>query len=126
MTTGQVSQVMSDASTIPRDVELLLRRRIRSLTQLETLLLLRSAPQSARDVASALRISEEHAEDELMSLVSARLAAADGPVYRYAGTSKARATVETLAALYPTYRVAISAAIFSELRARRRGSRSDR
>ena len=114
---------MSDPSAIPGDVELLLRRRIRSLTQLETLLLLRSAPLTASDVASALRISEEHAEDELMSLVSSRLAAADGAEYRYAATPKVRATVDALAPLYPTYRVAISAAIFSELRARRGRSR---
>ena len=104
---------MSDASPLPGDVELLLRRRLRSLTQLETLLLVRSGPQTTTDVARALRIAESHAEDELMSLVRLRLAATDGPVYSYAASAKARATVDALAELYPAYRVAITQAIFS-------------
>ena len=115
---------VSDVSAIPADVEVFLRRRIRSLTQLETLLLLRSAPRTARDVASALRISEAHAENELLSLVSGRLAAAEGAEYIYAATAKVRAIIDELLPLYPTYRVAISAAIFSELRARRDRSKS--
>ena len=89
---------MSDASPLPGDVELLL---------------LRSGPQTSSDVARALRISESHAEDELVALVALRLAAADGPVYSYAASAKARATVDALAELYPTYRVAIAQAIFS-------------
>ena len=104
---------MSDASPLPVDVELLLRRRLRSLTQLETLLLVRSGSQTATDVARALRISESHAEDELMALVALRLAAVDGPAYSYAASTKARATIDALGELYPKYRVAIAQAIFS-------------
>lgn len=104
---------VSDASPLPGDVELLLRRRLRSLTQLDTLLLVRSGPQTSTDVARALRISESHAEEELGELVALRLAAVDGSVYSYAASPRARATIDALAELYPTYRVAIAQAIFS-------------
>jgi predicted transcriptional regulator len=117
---------MAHPSALPTDVEHLLRTRIRSLTQLEALLLLRAGPRSAADVARALRITEAHAEDELTSLVAVRLAAAEGSRYRYATTPRIRATVDVLAPLYPTYRVAIAAAMFSELRDRRRRSRPRR
>lgn len=118
-----VAGSMSDSSLIPTDVEQLLRRRIRSLTQLETLLLLGMGPKTAADIARALRISEAQAQVELMSLVAVRLASDDGPTYTYAATARVRQTVDELAPLYPTYRVAIAAAIFSELRDRRRRSR---
>lgn len=114
---------MADASPLPEDVETLLHSRLRSLTQLETLLLVRSAPQTAADIARALRISESHAEDELLSLVALRLLRGDGPLYVYAASAKSRATIDTLAALYPTYRVAVSRAIFSTRFSSRDGDR---
>ena len=111
---------MTESSALPKDVDQLLRRRIRSLTQLETLLLLRAAPRTAADVSRELRISEVHAEDELLSLVAMRVAKLDDSSYSYAPTPKTRATIDALAALYPTYRVAISAAIFSRVDTRTR------
>lgn len=111
---------MPDGSPLPRDVEQLLRRRMRSLTQLDTLLLVRNGPQTASDVARALRISESHAEDELMSLVAHRLLAADGDLYSFSPSTKARATIDALASLYPTYRLAIAKVIFSKEDARLR------
>lgn len=105
---------MTDGSPLPKDVEQLLRRRLRSLTQLDALLLVRNGPRTATDVARALRISESHAEDELMSLVAHRLLAADGATYSYSPSSKARSTIEAIAGLYPTYRLAIAKVIFSK------------
>ena len=105
---------MSEHSPLPPDVDVFLRRKLRSLTQLETLLLLRREPQTAQGVARALRISELHAEDELLNLVALRLASAEGPTYTFDASAKLRATIDTLDSLYPTYRVPISTAIFSK------------
>ena len=84
------------------------------------------SPVTAGDVSRALRLSEAHAEDELMSLVGLRLVAADGAVYSYAPTAKVRATVDALADLYPMYRIAVAQAIFSGLIRPRIRDRADR
>jgi predicted transcriptional regulator len=111
---------MTDASPLPRDVEQLLRGKIRSLTQLETLLLVRGGPHTAADVARSLGISQLHAEDELMQLVAVRLVRAEGATYTLAASSRTATTIDAIAGLYPTYRVAISSAIFSKKDARSR------
>ena len=113
---------MSDASPLPGDVERLLRRRLRSLTQLETLLLVRSGPQTATDVARALRISQPHAEDELTALVALPFISAEGAAYSYAASARTRATIDALAGLYPTYRTAVAQVIFGGAQASRNTS----
>ena len=104
---------------LPSEVRALIVRHLTSGAQLEVLLLLhrdRDRAWSAAAVGRELRIDSEQAAWSLSRLARDGLLAGDGESgYRFEPRVRRKANaVDALAALYPTYRVAIISLIFSK------------
>ncbi|MGH8992610.1 MAG: hypothetical protein ACRDZ7_13970 [Acidimicrobiia bacterium] len=104
---------------LPSEVRALIVRHLTSGAQLEILLLLHRHQEqswSAADVGRELRIDVEQAAWALSRLSADGLFAGDEESgYRFEPRLRRKATaVDALAALYPTYRVAIISLIFSK------------
>lgn len=105
---------------IPRDVQKLVRDHLKSLAQLEILLLLHAEPSrsfTADQVADTLRIDASWAGAELARLHEQGLFAevddsGRGYCYRPARTDEAE-TVDRLSRLFATHRVSIITLIFA-------------
>ncbi len=115
---------MADASTMSREalppaVKQLLARHIRSVEQLEVLLLLRSQPARAwksADVYDVIRSSASSISARLDAFAAAGfLAKEEGlpATYRYAPKADLRSAVEETAAAYQTWRIRVIEAIFA-------------
>jgi hypothetical protein len=104
---------------LPSEVRAFIVRHLTSGAQLEILLLLhrdRSRPWTAAAVGRELRIDAEQAAWSLSRLLADGLLAGDDESgFRFEPRLKRKAhAVDGLAALYPTYRVAIISLIFSK------------
>jgi predicted transcriptional regulator len=102
------------ASGVPEHVRQFLLAHIRSIEQLEVLLLLRAAPERewrAEEVNSELGSSVASISGRLALLASEGLLAARGEggrrSYRYEPTAASRATIDDLAAAYRERRLAV-------------------
>lgn len=102
----------------PSEVRAFIERHITTGAQLEVLLLLHGDPDrhwTAAAVGRELRIDAEQSEKALARLAADGLLTLEEPGYRFAPHRTRKAElVATLAALYPTYRVAIISLIFSK------------
>lgn len=101
---------------IPSDVEQFVASTIRSVEQLEVLLLLHDEPQRdwrAREVSSTLRTQEASAAAWLAALAEAGLAKASGDGFRYEPPARLHATIDELQRCYATYRVRLIGLIFA-------------
>lgn len=99
---------MTSPNPLSRSVEELIERRIHSIEELESILLLRSEPGriwSSLDVSNSLRITEVSAQAALQELVRSDLAHPRGDDYQYA--SEYEDEVGALATAYTQYRVEI-------------------
>lgn len=110
-------------SALPSDVRQLLKEQIRSIEQLEILLLLRDAPDrswTASEVYQKTRSSERSVIQTLEGLAKRGLLAGTeegGPPSRFRfgpQTQALRDTIDRLAQLYAERRVRIVEAIYSE------------
>jgi len=106
---------------LPEDVRGFIAGHLTSVVQLETLLLLQSAPDrdwTAADVAAALRIDPAWALSQLDGLCEQRLAAGTaeaGAGYRFAPHDMAtRAAIDALSKAYLERRVTVITLIFSQ------------
>jgi hypothetical protein len=109
-----VTDVALRRRSLPDRVERFLCRSIATMTQLEILLLVDEAPQSASAVARQLALMRPHAEEELRRLVRSGLVAADGDTFGPGIVARNNADVlADLQRLFPRYRLAIVHAIFS-------------
>ena len=106
---------------LPEDVRGFIAGHLTSVVQLETLLLLQSAPDrewTAADVAAALRIDPAWARSQLDGLCEQGLASCrtDAPaLYRYAPHDQAtRAAIDRLSKAYVERRVTVITLIFSQ------------
>lgn len=102
---------------IPNEVRELVEGHITSAAQVELLLFLRDRPGRGFDAAGAgreLRIDAAQAEHLLAELARSGLVHPEEDGYVYAPRDpQLREAVDALAALYPSYRVAIVSLIFS-------------
>jgi predicted ArsR family transcriptional regulator len=107
------------ASNLPKDVEQFLAQYIRSIEQLEVLLLLHRRPErdwSASAVSAELRIQEDSAGRRLGRLADQgflRRAAESPPCYVFAADDRRAAQVAALGHAYKERRVAVITFIFS-------------
>jgi hypothetical protein len=108
-------------SELPKDVQQLLREQIRSIEQLEILLLLREEPErhwTPADVYKKVRSSERSVEQTLNGFVKRGMATrieGPQPSFHFAPQSPQLAdTLGSLAHLYTERRVRIVEAIYSE------------
>lgn len=100
---------------IPEDVRDFVAAAIRSVEQLEVLLLLERDPDrdwSAGEVSAELRTQERSAGAWLAQLETRGLLAENGGRYRYAAREPERATVASLRRCYEVYRVRLIGLIF--------------
>ena len=109
------------AGELPNDVQQLFRDRIRSIEQLEIVLLLRADqehPWTAAKVYQEIRSSERSVHEALQILSQKGLLRSNAPVaptFSYSPESAdLRATLDRLAHLYAERRVRIVEAIYSE------------
>lgn len=107
------------AAELPSEVRAFIVRHLTSGAQLQVLLLVHRHPDrswSAADVGRELRIDLEQAAWGLSRLAADGLLTGDDEVgYRFEPRVRRQAhAVDTLAALYPAYRVAIISLIFSK------------
>ncbi len=107
------------ATELPSEVRAFIVRHLTSGAQLEVLLLLHRHPDrswSSAEVGRQLRIDLEQAAWGLSRLVADGLLAGDEQAgYRFEPRVRRKAqAVNTLASLYPIYRVAIISLIFSK------------
>ena len=107
---------------LPPEAVRFIGAHIRSISQLEILLLLRESGESLSitQINERLRSSPAFVEREVAALISAGLAAsAEGTIplcYRYSPASDTLAnSVAQLAGLYADYRVRVIAAIYSRI-----------
>lgn len=102
---------------IPREVRDFVEEHITSAAQVELLLFLRARPGRSFDAPGAgreLRIDPSQAEQLLAELARSGLVRQAEDGYTYAPRDPHRQeVVDALAALYPSYRVAIVSLIFS-------------
>jgi hypothetical protein len=102
---------------IPRHVRAFIDEHLRSVAQLEILLLLHDAPEAdfrADVVAQTLRIDPSWAGDELAGLARAGLLTQSNDTYRYAPRSDTLSTaVDGLSKYFTTHRVAVITQLFS-------------
>ncbi len=105
---------------IPRDVEAFVSAHLKSVAQLEILLLLHAQEHTSlrpHDVAEELRIDEQWAGAEMERLHRHGLFARNtegGEAYRYEPEARqTRAAVDALAKAFKTHRVAVITAIFA-------------
>jgi hypothetical protein len=115
---ASLESVVSDAE-LPSEVRAFIVRHLTSGAQLEVLLLLhrqRDRPWSAAAVGRELRIDPEQAGWALSRLAAHGLLGGDEESeYRFEPRLRRKAhAIDALAALYPTYRVAIISLIFSK------------
>jgi hypothetical protein len=107
-------------SELPPDVLQLLRERIRSIEQLEILLLLRESEGrlwTSGEVYKQVRSSERSVEQTLQGLCGKGLLFCDVPTSRYRfepQTEALKTTIDQLAHLYAERRVRVVEAIYSE------------
>ncbi|HEX7084236.1 MAG TPA: hypothetical protein VF186_09000 [Gaiellaceae bacterium] len=102
---------------IPEPVQRLIGRCIRSVEQLELLLLLRhdsARSWSPEEAARQLYTAPQSAELRLGELVRARLVERDGDRYRYAADAATDTVVGDLERVYRTHRSRIIAMIFDK------------
>jgi hypothetical protein len=105
-------QAVEPTTQLPASVETLLRERIRSVEDLEILLLLHRERERAlprADIASILRINVQLAMAALNNLVNAGLVVEpSGAAFQYApARSELDAAVGELAAFYPEHRIEV-------------------
>lgn len=105
---------------LPPAVRLLLSRHIRSVEQLEVLLLLHSQPArswGAREVYEVVRSSESSVTERLSAFTKLGFFAEESsspPTFRYAPQDQAlRAVVDETATAYRTWRIRVIEAIFA-------------
>jgi hypothetical protein len=112
------SAAVVSGTEFPSEVRAFIERHITTGAQLEVLLLLHGDPDRHWTAAAAgreLRIDAEQSEKALARLAAGGLLVLEGPGYRFAPRRARKAElVAALAALYPTYRVAIISLIFSK------------
>ena len=108
------------ADQLPPAVRQLLARYIRSVEQLEVLLLMHGQPQrswSAADVYSVIRSSEASIASRLESFTKEGFLTKENgapPTYRYApNTTDLRSAVDEAAGAYKTWRIRVVEAIFA-------------
>jgi|SRR5688572_20738102 hypothetical protein len=107
------------AETLPTPVQQFLSKYIRSLEQLEVLLLLRKSPDrvwTSAEVYEVVRSSRSSVEERLESFVQLGfLAKENGPpfTFRYAPTDSLAAAVDETAGAYQKWRVRVIEAIFT-------------
>jgi len=105
--------------TLPTSVQQFLSKYIRSLEQLEVLLLLRNSPNrswTSAEVYEVVRSSRSSVEERLESFVQLGfLAKENGPpaTFRYAPTENLGAAVDETAGAYQKWRVRVIEAIFT-------------
>ncbi|HYJ04813.1 MAG TPA: hypothetical protein VEX43_06750 [Chthoniobacterales bacterium] len=105
--------------TLPISVQQFLSKYIRSLEQLEVLLLLRNSPNrswTSAEVYEVVRSSRSSVEERLESFVQLGfLAKENGPpaTFRYAPTENLGAAVDETAGAYQKWRVRVIEAIFT-------------
>jgi hypothetical protein len=104
-------------SRLPPHVERFLVENVRSLEQLEILLLLHRAPErswTAAEVAKELRIEPASAARRLEDLlVRGHAARAEGEAFRGDGPEALRSTIRDLAEAYETLRVTVIQVVYS-------------
>ena len=103
------------ASPLPNSVETLIQRHIRTIAELEVLLLTRSAKDrswAADDAARALRTSRESAGSGLDALVRKGFLRLEADGYRYAARADLDDAVGDLDRAYARYRTRIISMIF--------------
>jgi hypothetical protein len=108
------------SDTLPAPVKQLLSRHIRSVEQLEVLLLLRSQPQrawTAAEVYDVIRSSQTSIAARLHAFASDGLAVEEQgspPTFRFAPKDEnTRSAVDQTAAAYQTWRIRVIEAIFA-------------
>lgn len=105
--------------TLPTSVQQFLAKYIRSLEQLEVLLLLRNSPDrswTSAEVYEVVRSSRSSIEERLESFVQLGfLAKEDGPpaTFRYGPTGDLGAAIDETAAAYQKWRVRVIEVIFT-------------
>lgn len=106
---------------LSEEIKKFIIEQINSLEQLEILLLLHSHPErewTAQEVSQELRLSQTSVVDRLADLQSRGLLTAredSALLYQYQPQKpELRATVDSLARLYPDYRVTVINLIFSK------------
>jgi DNA-binding IclR family transcriptional regulator len=105
--------------TLPTSVQQFLSKYVRSLEQLEVLLLLRNSPNrswTSAEVYEVVRSSRASVEERLESFVQLGfLAKENGPptTFRYAPTESLGAAVDETASAYQKWRVRVIEAIFT-------------
>jgi LmbE family N-acetylglucosaminyl deacetylase len=103
------------ASPLPNSVETLIQRHIRSIAELDVLLLTRSAKDrswAADDAARALRTSRASAEAGLDALVREGFLRRDEDGYRYTAGADLDDAVGDLERAYARYRTRVVGMIF--------------
>lgn len=101
----------------PSGLRAFIERCLTSALQLEVLLLLHGERRTwtATDVSRRLQVEVDHAETAMAHLARNGLVAREDAGYRLAPTRPRDADlIDTLAELYPTYRVAVISIIFSK------------
>lgn len=107
------------SETLPISVQRFLSKYIRSLEQLEVLLLLRNSPNrvwTSAEVYEVVRSSRASVEERLESFVQLGFLGKDlGPpsAFRYAPTDNLGAAVDETASAYQKWRVRVIEAIFT-------------
>src|SRR5687767_2643146 len=104
--------------TLPASVQQFLSKYIRSLEQLEVLLLLRNSPNrswTSAEVYEVVRSSRPSVEERLESFVQLGFLAKDGapPTFRYAPKKNLGDAVDETAGAYQKWRVRVIEAIFT-------------
>lgn len=105
--------------TLPVSVQQFLSKYIRSLEQLEVLLLLRNNPQrswTASEVYEIVRSSRSSVEERLENFIQLRFLTKEAgppPTFRYAPSDNLGAAVDETANAYQKWRVRVIEAIFT-------------
>src|SRR5687767_4484067 len=111
---------MSPASRLPRDVSVFLREHLQSITQLDLLLLLHTAPDrrfTATEVSRELRIPERMATGQLLDLARSGVLVAEDtepPCWRFDPAGEHARVVSALAEVASKRRRAVHDLILSE------------
>ena len=111
---------MAPAFRIPRDVSLFLREHVRSITQLDLLLMLHAAPGrrfSAAEVSRELRVPERPVLGQLLDFSRAGVLVADDvdpPTWRFDPDGPHAAVVSSLAEIVSRRKRAVHDLILSE------------
>ena len=105
-----------DRVELPAALRAFIERHVTSAVQVEVLLLLHRERKgwNAAAVAKELRIYADHAQELLSRLAKIGLLHEDAGTYQYAPrTAELAARIDDLAELYPSFRVAIIALIYT-------------